>query len=530
MPGYTPCMDNSGSEVFEAFLVELSTRFTDLPADQVEDQIERALASLVDLLGTDRSTFMELSFNPPRLRPVASWSRDGLPVVPRDQPMEIELPWYFEQIRAGQAVALPDLPGCLPQAAKEEQDYCIAAGFQANLTIPISVGGRFSAAIASGSFTRPVEWPEGVVQRVRIVGQILANALHRKRSEEDLIRKLEEIRQLKDQLEAETLYLREEVRSTAGFDEIVGRSPGLHKALDLVTGVAPTDSAVLLLGETGTGKEILANAIHSLSPRRDRPLVKVNCAAIPASLLESELFGHEKGAFTGAVSQHLGRFEIADGGTLFLDEIGDMPLELQSRLLRVLEDGMVQRVGSERGRKVDVRLISATNRDLLKEVAEGGFRRDLFYRLSVFPITLPPLKERKEDIPLLVWALINRRQAELRRQVERIAEADMQRLMAYDWPGNIRELENVIVRALILSPGKDLRLEGVIGGAASGPGPLGSPHRLDDMERNHILATLEQSGWKINGPGGAAAQLGLKNSTLRSRMIKLGITRPSKTQ
>ena len=523
-------MDNSGADDFEAFLVEISTRFTDLPAHQVADQIEQVLASLVGLLGTDRSTFMELSFDPVRLRPIASWGREGLPALSPDQPMEVELPWYFEQIRAGQAIALPDLPGCLPQKAEEEQDYCIASGFRANLTIPISVGGRFSTAIASGSFTRPIEWPEGVIQRVRIVGQILANALHRKRAEEELNRKREEIRQLKDRFEAETIYLREEARSTAGFDEIVGRSLGLRKALDLVTGVAPTDSAVLLLGETGTGKEILANALHSLSPRKDRPLVKVNCAAIPAGLLESELFGHEKGAFTGAVSQHLGRFEIADGGTLFLDEIGDMPLELQSRLLRVLEDGVVERVGSERGRKVDVRLISATNRDLLKEVAEGRFRRDLFYRLSVFPITLPPLRERKEDIPLLIWALIDRRQPELRRHVERIAKADMQRLMAYDWPGNIRELENVIVRALILSPGQDLRLEAAIGNAASDSGPLHSSHRLDDVEKDHILATLEQSGWRINGPGGAAAQLGLKNSTLRSRMIKLGITRPSKTQ
>ena len=521
-------MNLPGAKEFEAFLVELSTRFTDLPANQVEEQIERALASLVNLLGTDRSNFMELSLDPPRLRPIGSWGRDGLPALSRDQPLEVELPWYFEQIRAGRAIIMPDIPGCLPPEAKAERDYCLAAGMKANLTIPISVGGRFSAAIASGSFTRPMEWPEGVIQRVRIVGQILANALHRKRAEEELNRKLEEIRQLKDRLEAETIYLREEVRNTAGFDEIVGRSLGLRKALELVTGVAPTDSAVLLLGETGTGKEILANALHSLSPRRDRPLVKVNCAAIPAGLLESELFGHEKGAFTGAISQHLGRFEIADGGTLFLDEIGDMPLELQSRLLRVLEDGIVQRVGSERGRKVDVRVISATNRDLLKEVAEGRFRRDLFYRLSVFPITLPPLRERKEDIPLLIWALINRRQPELERQVERITEDDMQRLVAYDWPGNIRELENVVVRALILSPGKDLQLEAVIGGAASGAGALGSPHRLDDVERNHILATLEQSGWKINGPGGAAAALGLKNSTLRSRMIKLGITRPDK--
>jgi formate hydrogenlyase transcriptional activator len=520
-------MDSSGAEAFEAFLVELSTRFTDLPANQVEGQVEQALAGLIGLLGTDRSTLMELSYDPPRLRPVASWGQDGLPVILRDQPMEVELPWYFEQIRAGQVIAMSHLPECLPKEAEAEREYCIAIGFKANLTIPISVGGRFTAAIASGSFTRSIEWPEGAIQRVRIVGQILANALYRKRAEEELRRNLEEIRQLKDRFEAENVYLREEVKSTEGFNEIVGRSAGLRMALDLVSHVAPTESTVLLLGETGTGKEILANAIHAQSPRKDRPLVKVNCAAIPAGLLESELFGHEKGAFTGAVFKHLGRFEIADGGTLFLDEIGDMPLELQSRLLRVLEDGMVQRVGSERGRKVDVRLISATNRDLLKEVAEGRFRRDLFYRLSVFPITLPPLRERKEDIPLLIWALIDRRQAELRRQVERIAEADMQRLMAYDWPGNIRELENVIVRALILSPGKDLHLEGVIGGAASGSAPLGLSYRLDDVERDHILATLERSGWRINGPGGAAAQLGLKHSTLRSRMTKLGIKRPA---
>jgi formate hydrogenlyase transcriptional activator len=523
-------MSFSGADDFEAFLVEISTRFTDLPAQQVEGQVEQTLAGLVCLLGTDRSTFMELSLDPPRLRPVASWGREGLPVLSPDQPMEVELPWYFEQIRTGRAIVMPDLLEGLPREARAERDYCIASGIKANLTIPISVGGRFSAAIASGSFSRPMEWPEGVIQRVRIVGQILANALYRKRAVEELDQKLEEIRKLKARVEAENVYLREEARSTAGFEEIVGRSLGLRKALDLVTGVAPTDSAVLLLGETGTGKELFANALHSLSPRKDRPLVKVNCASIPAGLLESELFGHEKGAFTGAVSQHLGRFEIADGGSLFLDEIGDMPLELQSRLLRVLQDGVVERVGSEKGRKVDVRLISATNRDLLKEVAEGRFRRDLFYRLSAFPITLPPLRERKDDIPLLIWALINRRQPELRRQVERIAKADMRRLTAYDWPGNIRELENVIMRALILSPGKDLFLEAAIGSAALGGTPARPSHRLDDVEREHILATLEQGGWRINGPDGAASQLGLKPSTLRSRMAKLGITRPDKTR
>jgi transcriptional regulator with GAF, ATPase, and Fis domain len=293
---------------------------------------------------------------------------------------------------------------------------------------------------------------------------------------------------------------------------------------------------VLLLGETGSGKELLARALHDRSPRRARPLVKVNCATLPATLIETELFGHEKGAFTGATAAHMGRFELADGGTLFLDEIGDLALELQAKLLRVLQDGEVQRLRSTRPRKVDVRLVAATNQDLERAMAEGRFRRDLYYRLSVFPIHVPPLRERREDIPLLAWAFIQRRQADLGRHVEKIPRLALDALVAYDWPGNVRELENVLERALILSSGPTLRLESAFGfparaqtvaageprAALPASGGAGS---LDDMAREHIRAVLDRCGGRINGPGGAAEVLQVHPNTLRSRMQKLGIAR-----
>jgi len=334
----------------------------------------------------------------------------------------------------------------------------------------------------------------------------------------------EEIRRLKERLEVENVYLREEIRSERGFEEIVGKSPALHRVLEKVSQVAATDAAVLLLGDTGTGKELLARAIHERSPRRGRALVKVNCAALPPTLVESELFGHERGAFTGATAQRPGRFEVADGGTLFLDEVGDLPAEVQVKLLRVLQEGEFERVGSSRTRRADVRLIAATHQDLEKAVAEGGFRRDLYYRLNVFPIQVPPLRERREDIPLLVWAFINRRQSELGRAIREIPRKAMDELLAYGWPGNVRELENVIERAMILSHGPTLSLDESFGtGPAS---PAVASEALGDMQRSHILGILERCSWKINGRGNAAELLALHPNTLRSRMNKLGIRRP----
>ena len=339
---------------------------------------------------------------------------------------------------------------------------------------------------------------------------------------------LREVSELKERLEAENVVLQQEVRHAHGFDEMVGTSPALARVLAQVEQVAPTDAAVLLLGETGTGKELVARAIHDRSRRRDRPLVTVNCAALPATLVESELFGYEKGAFTGALQRTIGRFEVAHGGTLFLDEIGELPLDVQAKLLRVLQTGQFERLGAARTLQADVRLVAATNRDLEREVREGRFRKDLYYRLSVFPIALPPLRERREDVPLLVWHFIERRQADLGRAVKRVPERLMRAFSAHDWPGNVRELENVVERALILTSGATLAADPAFLEAAPVVSPVGPRASLADAERAHIKAVLEECGWRISGKGNAAERLGLKRSTLQFRMKKLAIERPER--
>jgi len=334
----------------------------------------------------------------------------------------------------------------------------------------------------------------------------------------------QEIESLKDKLSQEKAYLEEEVRTEHNFGEIVGESAALRRVLKEVETVAPTDSTVLIRGESGTGKELIARAVHDLSPRNERTFVNINCAAIPTGLLESELFGHEKGAFTGAISQKIGRFELAHRGTLFLDEVGDIPLELQPKLLRVLQEQEFERLGSTKTLKVNVRLVAATNRDLAQMVAEGRFRGDLYYRLNVFPLLLPPLRERTEDIPRLVRHFTQR----FARRIETIPSATMEALARYPWPGNIRELQNVIERAVILSPGPALQVP--VGdlqqAVAQALEPTGETVTLADAEKEHILAALHETGWVVSGPKGAAARLGMKRSSLQDKMKKLGISRP----
>jgi DNA-binding NtrC family response regulator len=335
---------------------------------------------------------------------------------------------------------------------------------------------------------------------------------------------LAEVEQLKNQLQAENIYLREELQLEHNFEEIVGRSTALQRVLRQVEQVATTDATVLLLGETGTGKELFARALHHLGPRKSRPLVKVNCGALPSNLIESELFGHEKGAFTGAIARSTGRFELADKGTLFLDEIGDLPLELQSKLLRVLQEGEFERLGNPRTLRVDVRIIAATNRDLRKAVQEGKFREDLYYRLNVFPITVPPLRERPDDIPLLARHFVARFARRMGKPLDTIPQRTMAALQQYAWPGNIRELENIIERAVILSPGNTLQLDDLLDGTTAAPRTC--LQTLEEVERDYIQRTLDQTQWRIEGPRGAAARLGLNPSTLRSRIQKLGIEKP----
>ncbi len=336
------------------------------------------------------------------------------------------------------------------------------------------------------------------------------------------------IEKLKEKLTREKVYLEEEIRTEHNFDEIVGESAALRRVLREVETVAPTDSTVLIRGETGTGKELIARAIHSLSPRKDRTFVKINCAAIPTGLLESELFGHERGAFTGAITQKVGRFELAHQGTLFLDEVGDIPPELQPKLLRVLQEQEFERLGSTRTVRVDVRLVAATNRDLSRMVSDAQFRSDLFYRLNVFPVLLPPLRERREDIPRLVRHFAQKVARRMGRRIETIPSEALEVLQSYPWPGNIRELENVIERAVILSPGPELRINlGDLETTATPAPRLATPTiTLADAERDHILGVLRETGWVLGGPNGAAARLAMKRTTLQSKMKKLGIARP----
>ena len=335
-----------------------------------------------------------------------------------------------------------------------------------------------------------------------------------------------QIAELKDKLSQEKLYLEDELRSEMNFQDIVGKSAALRRVLQQVETVAPTDSTVLISGETGTGKELIARAIHQLSPRRPQAFVKLNCAAIPTGLLEAELFGHEKGAFTGAIAQRIGRFELADRGTVFLDEIGEIPLELQPKLLRVLQDREFERLGSTRTRRTDARLIAATNRDLAALVDTQQFRADLFYRVNVFPVHVPPLRERPEDIPLLVRHFAQQFARRMHKTIETIPSDTMQGLIQYPWPGNIRELQNIIERAVIVSAGPVLQVPLTDLHPRAAPARPMPQDTLEAAERKHILAVLQETKWVLSGPNGAAVRLGMKRSTLQFRLRKLGIARP----
>jgi formate hydrogenlyase transcriptional activator len=414
-------------------------------------------------------------------------------------------------------------------------------GVQVICCVPLTTHGRTFGTINLAS-RNPDAFSSADVELIQQVAAQVALALQNALA-------FKEIDVLKDKLAVEKLYLEEEIRSEINFEEIVGESPALRRMLAQVELAAPAGTTVLIQGETGTGKEIIARAIHNLSPRRERTFVKVNCAAIPAGLLESELFGHERGAYTGALTQKMGRFEFADGGTILLDEIADLPLELQPKLLRVLEEQEFERLGSNRTQRVDVRVLAATNADLAQLVAERKFRSDLYYRLNVFPIFVPPLRERREDVPLLVRYFVQTFSRRQNKTVEYIPADVMDALVNYSWPGNVRELENLIERAVLLSNGQELRVPlaelkasavpSIVGGTsdASGstallppmsalPTAIGAITTLEDAERQHILRALRQTQWRIAGPRGAALLLGMKRTTLQARIRKLGIRRP----
>ncbi|MEA2659411.1 MAG: formate hydrogenlyase transcriptional activator, partial [Candidatus Binatota bacterium] len=399
----------------------------------------------------------------------------------------------------------------------------LAEGLKSALCLPLIAHGRPLGTIVVASLKED-QFPEKDAALLRPVANQIAIAVENSLAFRQVVERA-------NKLSEEKLYLQDEIRTAYNFEEIIGESPALKHILQQLETVAPTDSTILIRGETGTGKELIARAIHHLSGRRERTLVKVNCAAIPTGLLESELFGHEKGAFTGAIAQRVGRFELAHRGTLFLDEVGDIPLELQPKLLRVLQEQEFERLGSTRTTRVDVRLVAATNADLTQKVADNQFRADLYYRLNVFPLTIPPLRERREDIPLLVRYFAQKYARRMKRPIETIPVKAMTALTEYHWPGNVREMENFIERAVILSRGSELQIPVAELKPRNG---IGTPQlaatngfeTLEHAEREHIVRTLGETKWVIGGPTGAASRLGMKRTTLQSRMRKLGIMRP----
>ncbi len=367
----------------------------------------------------------------------------------------------------------------------------------------------------------PIHNSEGEIEKII---EYSIDITDRKKADDDLLKALKEVKRLKNQLEAENVYLQNEIKTDHNFEEIISNSKEFNEVLNQVQQVASTEASVLILGETGTGKELLARAVHNISKRRHRPLVKVNCATLPANLIESELFGHEKGAFTGAHSRKIGRFELANKGTLFLDEIGDLPLELQTKLLRVLQEGEFERLGSSQTTKVDVRIIAATNVNLEEAIDEKKFRSDLYYRLNVFPITIPPLRKRRDDIPVLVNHFVKKYALKNGKNIRIVPQRALNALKTYNWPGNIRELENIIERGTIISQGDQLEL----GDWMPSSSPSRSGHKsmaLRDHEKEHILEVLEMTAWRVSGEQGAAKVLDIKPTTLEARMKKLGIVR-----
>jgi transcriptional regulator with GAF, ATPase, and Fis domain len=505
---------------FERLLADLSARFTNLPGDQIETEIQIAQMSLREFLGFDRSTFGEFQEDG-SLVVLSSTAVGGVEPTPLGQ-LPPQLTWFLGKLRAGETIVTPNAAVDLPPEAVAEAEYSRRTGLVSHVAIPLRISGRIIGAIAFAAFRETRAWPDDLIARLKLVGEVFAQAIARKREQEKLLGAMAEIKVLKERLEQENSYLKHaaQVRPPHG---LTSHSRRFLSVIEEIAQVAQTNSSVLLLGETGSGKEVLAQAIHDASARKARPMIKVNCAALPASLIESELFGREKGAFTGALARQPGRFEIADGSTIFLDEVGELPLELQPKLLRVLQEGEFERLGGTKTIRVDARVVAATNRPLAQAVKEGKFREDLFYRLDVFPIEVPPLRERREDIPLLSWTFVKEFSNSMGKQIDEIADESMSALHDYHWPGNIRELRNVIERAMILSHGPRLCIK--LGNPTLRPVAVkAAAGSLDEAERAIILQAVEQCNWRIRGSNGAAALLDIKPTTLESRIKKLGLS------
>ena len=510
---------------FQTLVASVSSRLVMAPDDEVDAIIENCMKDVCDFASADRSTMFWLDADDDSAAVAYIWSPDGNPFGHISMS---DIPEYGKRLRAFLPVVIDDVAN-LPEEFKTDRSTLEKWNIKSIVVLPMVVGGDVVGGMTCGRLKQQKAWNDHEVEDLKVFAELFASFVLRLKSRQALDDALSRLRDATERLEAENVYLRHEIELTHGFDEIVGRSDAILSSLQLVEQVAPTRTPVLIMGETGTGKELIARAIHELSDRGTRPLVKVNCAALPANLIESELFGHEKGAFTGADGSKRGRFDLAHGSTLFLDEIGEIPIELQAKLLRVLQEGEFDRLGGSKTIKVDVRLVVATNRNLADAVLSGEFRSDLYYRINTFPIELPALRDRGDDIQLLAEHFVNTHASRLGREVDEISAEMMNQLQRYRWPGNVRELEGIVQRALISSSGPILNLaEPLVVDAQDEEQSTGS-QAVSDLklfEREHIVAVLEDVGWKISGDSGAAAKLGIPPSTLRSKMKKLSIVRP----
>lgn len=505
----------------EETLSRLSATFINLPENDVDAEITHGLKRLIEALETDRATICRLDPDTGDFLVTHASARPGISYFAERVASQV-LPWLAQRVKLGQTTKV-EKPEDLPEEAHRERNYMECSGVKSSLIVPFRLAGKVIGGMSTDSFRNYRHWDDGTVSRMQDVADIFVNAMARKQADEELQRALAEVRELKERLELENIHLREEMKLQHCPVGVVGNSTAMRGVLKKVEQVAKTDTSVLLLGETGTGKELIAQVIHDLSRRKDRPMVKVNCAALPTTLIESELFGREKGAYTGALAREMGRFELADKSTIFLDEIAEMPPEVQSKLLRVLQEGEFERLGSAKTIRVDVRVIAATNRDLKTMIKEGRFREDLFYRLNVFPIQIPPLREHAEDIPSLVWHILKDLENRMGRRVEGVSAGTMRDFQNYSWPGNVRELRNVIERNLISNIGHIFRAKI----RDSEPETNNAMRRLDEVEADYVRSVLQATRWRVRGHGGAAEVLGLKATTLEARLKKLGIRRPN---
>jgi PAS domain S-box-containing protein len=507
---------------FQHLIADIAARLAGVNASAVDGAIVTSLAELVETLKLDVAMLSGYGEDETWGAPTHYWVAPGC-LTPPAPHVAASMPWMLAKLEAGEACwfrTVEDVPD------PADRQTCRLQGVRSTAVFPLARNEHESLqALSFSSMTRELEWTPPIVERLRLLSSIISQALARKTSQAALDETLEELRRLRDRAvssERESVEARGNVKVPKTRHPIVSESAAARRALVQVEQVAPTPATVLLVGETGTGKEVFAQVIHDLSSRRQRPMVRVSCAAIPSALIESELFGRERGAFTGALSRQIGRFEAANQSTLFLDEIGELQPEVQVKLLRVLQDRVIERLGSVHPIKVDVRIIAATNRDLEKAVAENTFREDLYYRLNVFPVVVPPLRERLEDLPGLVWAFIDEFSRLFGKTISSVSKDSMRELQRYAWPGNVRELRNVIERAVILSTDRHLVIPA--------PKPIGravpqAAMTLEAFEVEHIRAVLESTSWRVRGEGGAAQRLGLKPTTLESRMARLGITR-----